>query len=169
MEKRELIYYKLDEVDEKILEILQDNARTSLKEIAEQVFLSPTAVGARIDRMLQEGVLEGFTTRLNPEAMGHYVKAFINLQVEPADRDEFYEYIDGILNVIECNCVTGDYSMLIEVRFPTTTELDHFIVDLQKFGKTKTQIVFSTCVKHRCRYWREDSRTLSRGLERENE
>ncbi|MBQ7707492.1 MAG: Lrp/AsnC family transcriptional regulator [Lachnospiraceae bacterium] len=169
MEKRELIYYKLDEVDEKILEILQDNARTSLKEIAEQVFLSPTAVGTRIDRMLQEGVLEGFTTRLNPEAMGHYVKAFINLQVEPADRDEFYEYIDGILNVIECNCVTGDYSMLIEVRFPTTTELDHFIVDLQKFGKTKTQIVFSTCVKHRCRYWREDSRTLSRGLERENE
>ncbi len=167
MEKRELIYYKLDEVDEKILEILQDNARTSLKEIAEQVFLSPTAVGTRIDRMLQEGVLEGFTTRLNPEAMGHYVKAFINLQVEPADRDEFYEYIDGILNVIECNCVTGDYSMLIEVRFPTTTELDHFIVDLQKFGKTKTQIVFSTCVKHRCRYWREDSRTLSRGLERE--
>ena len=169
MEKRELIYYKLDEVDEKILEILQDNARTSLKEIAEQVFLSPTAVGTRIDRMLQEGVLEGFTTRLNPEAMGHYVKAFINLQVEPADRDEFYEYIDGILNVIECNCVTGDYSMLIEVRFPTTTELDHFIVDLQRFGKTKTQIVFSTCVKHRCRYWREDSRTLSRGLERESE
>ena len=167
MEKRELIYYKLDEVDEKILEILQDNARTSLKDIAEQVFLSPTAVGTRIDRMLEEGVLEGFTTRLNPEAMGHYVKAFINLQVEPADRDEFYEYIDGILNVIECNCVTGDYSMLIEVRFPTTTELDHFIVELQRFGKTKTQIVFSTCVKHRCRYWREDSRTLSRGLEKE--
>ena len=146
---------------------MQDNARASLKEIAEQVFLSPTAVGTRIDRMLEEGVLEGFTTRLNPEAMGHYVKAFINLQVEPADRDEFYEYIDGILNVIECNCVTGDYSMLIEVRFPTTTELDHFIVELQRFGKTKTQIVFSTCVKHRCRYWREDSRTLSRGLEKE--
>ena len=167
MEKRELIYYKLDEVDEKILEILQDNARTSLKDIAEQVFLSPTAVGTRIDRMLEEGVLEGFTTRLNPEAMVHYVKAFINLQVEPAQREEFYEYIDGVLNVIECNCVTGDYSMLIEVRFPTTTELDHFIVELQRFGKTKTQIVFSTCVKHRCRYWREDSRTLSRGLEKE--
>ncbi|MBQ9198647.1 MAG: Lrp/AsnC family transcriptional regulator [Lachnospiraceae bacterium] len=167
MEKRELIYYKLDEVDEKILEILQDNARTSLKDIAEQVFLSPTAVGTRIDRMLEEGVLEGFTTRLNPEAMGHYVKAFINLQVEPVQREEFYEYIDGVLNVIECNCVTGDYSMLIEVRFPTTTELDHFIVELQRFGKTKTQIVFSTCVKHRCRYWREDSRTLSRGLEKE--
>ncbi len=154
MEKKELVYYKLDEVDEKILTILQDDARTSLKDIAKQVFLSPTAVGTRIDKMLQEGVLEGFTTKINPEAMGHYIKAFINLEVEPERKKEFYPYIDGILNVIECNCVTGEYSMLIEVRFPTTTELDHFIGELQRFGKTKTQIVFSTCVKHRCKYWR---------------
>ena len=154
MEKRELVYYRLDKIDGKILDILQGNARASLKEIAEQVFLSPTAVGARIYRMLQEGVLEGFTTRLNPEAMGHYIKAFINLEVQPEQREEFNEYIDGVLNVVECNCVTGDFSMLIEVRFPTTTELDHFVGELQKFGKTKTQIVFSTCVKHRCRYWK---------------
>ena len=53
MEKRELVYYRLDKIDGKILDILQGNARASLKEIAEQVFLSPTAVGARIDRMLQ--------------------------------------------------------------------------------------------------------------------
>ena len=155
MEKRELVYYKLDEIDEKILTILQDNARTSLKDIAEQVFMSPTAVGTRIDRMLQEGVLEGFTTRINPEAMGHYIKAFINLEVEPERKKEFYPYIDSVLNVIECNCVTGEYSMLIEVRFPTTNELDVFIGELQRFGKTKTQIVFSTCVKHRCKYWRQ--------------
>lgn len=155
MEKRELVYYKLDKIDEKILEILQDNARTSLKDIAAQVYMSPTAVGARIDRMLEENVLEGFTTRLNPEAMGHYIKAFINLEVNPDQKEEFYPYIDSVLNVVECNCVTGDYAMLIEVRFPTTSELDQFIGELQRFGKTKTQIVFSTCVKHRCKYWRE--------------
>lgn len=154
MEKKEMIYYRLDEIDEKILVILQDNARTSLKDIAEQVFMSPTAVGARIDKMLEEGVLEGFTTRINPEALGHYIKAFINLEVDPVRKAEFYPYIDSQINVVECNCVTGDYSMLIEVRFPTTHELDRFIGELQQFGKTKTQIVFSTCVKHRCKYWR---------------
>lgn len=162
MEKRELVYYKLDDIDTQILTILQENARTSLKDIAEQVFMSPTAVGARIDRMLEENVLEGFTTRLNPEAMGHYIKAFINLEVDPDRKAEFYPYIDSVLNVVECNCVTGDYSMLIEVRFPTTAELDLFIGDLQQFGKTKTQIVFSTCVKHRCKYWREDYRDRMR-------
>lgn len=58
MEKKELIYYRLDEVDEKILAMLQDNARVSLKDIGAEVSMSPTAVGTRIDRMLAEGVLE---------------------------------------------------------------------------------------------------------------
>ena len=151
MEKKELIYYRLDEVDEKILAMLQDNARVSLKDIGAEV-----SIGTRIDRMLAEGVLEGFTTKLNPEAMGHYIKAFINLEVSPEQKAEFYPYIDSVLNVVECNCVTGDYSMLIEVRFKTTADLDHFVGELQRFGKTKTQIVFSTNVKHRCRYWKND-------------
>lgn len=51
--------------------------------------------------------------------------------------------------MVECNCVTGDYSMLIEVLFASTQELDHFINRLQQFGRTRTQIVFSTCVEHR--------------------
>ncbi len=168
MEKRELIYYRLDKVDEQILSMLQDNARASLKDIAEQVQMSPTAVGTRIDKMLSEGVLEGFTTRLNPEAMGHYVKAFINLAVEPEDKQGFYEYIDSVLNVVECNHVTGDYSMLIEVRFPTTAELDAFVEELHRFGKTKTQIVFNTNVKHRCRYWRVPSNIRSTEAENGN-
>ena len=50
---------------------------------------------------------------------------------------------------IECNCVTGDYSMLMEVVFHTTTDLDQFVGQLQHFGRTKTQIVFSTSVEHR--------------------
>ena len=50
---------------------------------------------------------------------------------------------------MECNCVTGNYSMLIKVCFPNTTDLDVFIGDVQKFGKTSTQIVFSTAVEHR--------------------
>lgn len=52
-------------------------------------------------------------------------------------------------NVIECNCVTGDYSMLLEVLFESTMELDRFIGELQYFGRTKTLIVFSTSVEHR--------------------
>lgn len=86
---------------------------------------------------------------MNPEVFDYRIKAFINLEVEPVRKKEFYPYITDCPNVIECNCVTGDYSMLMEVVFHTTSELDQFIGQLQHFGRTKTQIVFSTSVEHR--------------------
>ena len=81
--------------------------------------------------------------------LGYMVKAFINLDMDPQRKPEFYPYIQSCPHVVECNCVTGDYSMLIEVLFGTTQELDQFINHLQQFGRTRTQIVFSTPVEHR--------------------
>ena len=52
-------------------------------------------------------------------------------------------------NVLECNCVTGTYSIMLKVAFPSTMELDTFIGHLQRFGNTQTQIVFSTAVPPR--------------------
>ncbi len=141
--------HKLDNIDKKIIEILQKNARTPVKEIAKEVFLSSPAVSARIDHLEKSGVITGYHAQLNPEFLGYHIKAFINLEVEPFQKKEFYPFIQDIPNVIECNCVTGEYSMLIEVGFQSTVELDHFINVLQKFGRTKTLIVFSTSVEHR--------------------
>lgn len=139
----------LDSIDEKIVELLQENARISIKEIASQVFLSSPAVTARIERLENNGILAGYHAVVNPEALGYHVKAFINLDLEPVQKKDFYPFITKIDNVIACNCVTGDYSMLMEVAFTDTNELDKFINELQQFGKTRTQIVFSTSVEHR--------------------
>lgn len=140
---------KLDHIDKEILNLLQKHARMPLKEIAEKVFLSSPAVSARIDRLMKEGYIDSFQAHLNPIALGYHIKAFINLEVEPVQKKDFYPFIEAIPNVIECNCVTGNYAMLITVLFKSTSDLDLFINQLQRFGKTKTQIVFSTSVKHR--------------------
>lgn len=141
--------HQLDHIDKEIIKILQENARTPLKVIADQVFLSSPAVSSRIEKLEKEGVITGYHTQIDPLRFGYYVKAFINLEVKPVQKKEFYPYIQACPNVIECNCVTGEYSMLIEVVFHTTMELDTFIGQLQHFGKTQTQIVFSTSVEHR--------------------
>ena len=141
--------HELDHIDEQIINLLHDNARIPLKSIANQVFLSSPAVSARIERLEKAGIILGYNARLNPAELGYHIKAFINLEVKPGQKADFYPYIKSCNNVVECNCVTGDYSMLIEVMFKSTDELDHFIGDLQKFGSTKTQIVFSTSVEHR--------------------
>ena len=70
-------------------------------------------------------------------------------RIDKLEKPVFYPFINACPNVIECNCVTGAYSMLIKVAYETTLELDAFIGQLQKFGNTETQIVFSTPVEHR--------------------
>ena len=139
----------MDHIDRKIIDILQTNARAPLKEIADRVFLSSPAVSARIARLEKDGVLTGYQAQVDPLKMGQLVKAFINLYMDPQRKPEFYPYIRSCPNVVECSCVTGDYSMLIEVLYGTTQELDAFINHLQQFGRTRTQIVFSTPVEHR--------------------
>ncbi len=141
--------YTLDSIDKRIIEILQANARTPVKDIAAEVFLSSPAVSNRIEKMEKAGIITGYHARINYQLFDYHIKAFINLEVEPYQKKEFYPFIEAIPNVTECNCVTGDYAMLIEVAFQTTVQLDHFINELQHFGRTKTQIVFSTSVEHR--------------------
>ena len=138
-----------DHIDRKILNILQKNARTPIKDIAKEVFLSSPAVSARIERMEKAGIISGYHATINYLLFGYHIKAFINLEVEPYQKKEFYPFIEAIPNVVECSCVTGEYAMLIEVAFENTVELDHFINELQHFGKTKTLIAFSTSVEHR--------------------
>lgn len=141
--------HELDATDRQIVDILQQDARLPVKTIAEKVSLSSPTVSARIERLQKDGVITGYMASVNPEVFDYRIKAFINLQVEPDQKKEFYPYIEGVPNVVECDCVTGDYSMLMAVYFKTTKELDLFIGQLQHFGRTKTQIVFSTSVERR--------------------
>lgn len=126
----------------KILKLLQANARMSLKTIAENTFLSSPAVSARIERLEKEGIITGYHAMVDPMKLGYHILAFINLDVVPEDKPKFYAYAKEVPNVLECSCVTGDFSMLMKVAFQSTMELDMFIGQLQKFGKTSTQIVF---------------------------
>ena len=139
----------MDKIDLKIIELLQKNARFPLKHLAEEVFLSTPAVSSRIEKLQEARIITGYTANINPIKLGYNIKAFINLEVSPKQKTDFYPFIKSCPNVLECNCVTGKYSMLIKVAYHTTEELDAFINEIQKFGNTETQIVFSTAVEHR--------------------
>lgn len=136
----------MDDIDKKIVQALQKNARVSLKNIAESTFLSSPAVSSRIEKLEREKIITGYHAAVDPMKLGYHIIAFVNLDVSPVDKIQFYDYMESIPNVLECNCVTGAYSMLIKVAFQSTMELDIFIGQLQKYGKTSTQIVFSTPV-----------------------
>ena len=140
----------MDKIDRKIINSLQKNARASLKDLSKECFISSPAIAARINKLEKSGIINGYHSSIDIEKIGFHVRAFIQVQLEPRQKDEFYPYVQSIPNVVECNCVTGDYSEIMEVIFPSTTDLDNFINTIQqRFGKTSTQIVFSTSVQHR--------------------
>lgn len=139
----------MDEIDKKILNELGKNARISVKDLAEMVYLSAPAVKSRIEKLEDSGIILGYTARLNSMKLNYQTKAYISLEMDPKLKPKFYPFIQSCPNVIECDCVTGQYSMLIKVAFKTTMDLDAFIGQLQQFGNTSTQIVFSTSVEHR--------------------
>ncbi len=141
--------HKLDFIDHQIISLLQENARMSLKQIASRVYLSSPAASARMDKLEREGYITGFHASINREMMGYPIKAFVTLAVDAKLKDEFLNYMTQCRNVIECNCITGDYAMLLEVVYPSTEELEQFVGKLQRYGKTKTQIVFSTAIERR--------------------
>lgn len=140
---------KIDEVDKKLIELLQDNARTPLKLLASKVFLSAPAVSSRIEKLEKNGIINGYNICIDNQKLGFHITAFVALELPASSKEEFYEFIQTCPNVLECNCVTGVYSMLLKVAFRTTQELDAFVDELQVFGNTSTQIVFSTPVPHR--------------------
>jgi len=139
----------MDNIDKKLIQLLQENARYPLKYLASQVYLSSPAVSARIERLEKSGIISGYHATVTPITLGYHITAFINMALDPRQKPEFYPFISACPNVLECNCVTGAFSMLIKVCFPSTMELDTFIGQLQKFGNTETQIVFSTPVPTR--------------------
>ncbi len=140
----------MDKVDEKILQMLQENARIPVKEIAKEVFLSSPAVSARIERLTQSGLIKGYHMTIDRTKLGYDVTAYISLEMKPHQKSQFYPFIKNCPNVLECSCITGQYSQLIKVAFRSTSELEAFLGSLHQFGdRTSTQIVFSTPVEPR--------------------
>lgn len=134
----------MDTIDLQLIKMLQQNARTPLKSLAAGVFLSSPATAARLERLERDGVIAGYSANIDHKRLGYPILAFINLEMHPQDKPDFYPFINAHPNVLECDCVTGPYSMIMKVAFQSTEALDTFINQLQIFGDTQTQIVFST-------------------------
>lgn len=139
----------LDEIDKDILNLLQKDARMTIKQIANEISLSSPAVSNRIEKMEREGYIKGYKAIVDLAALGYTTKAIVSVEVPVKMEQEFFSYILEQNNVVACNCVSGEYTMLLEVVFCTTADLDSFLVELQHYGKTITKIVFSTFIEYR--------------------
>lgn len=141
--------HQLDQIDRKIMQILQENARTSLKDIAAQIFLSSPATSARIEKLEREGYILGYHTVVNSAKLGKRIKAFVSVDVIPEKREEFLDFARECLNVIECSCMRRENQLLLEVVYSDMKDLEQFVSQVKTYGRTQSQVVYSTAIEHR--------------------
>jgi Lrp/AsnC family leucine-responsive transcriptional regulator len=107
----------IDDIDLQILNILQQNARTSNAEIARQVEMAPSAVLERIRRLEARGVIQGYEVRIDPEALGQNLLAFVFVRSADFDSDlKTAEVLAAIPEVLEAHHIAGDDCYLLKVR-----------------------------------------------------
>ena len=138
----------LDQIDLKILSILQNSGRCHLAEIAKEVDLSSPAVMERVRKLEMSGIIKGYQAVLDPKKVGKDVTAFVGVSVA------HQKYIDGFAafmmrqrDVLECHHVTGEESFILKVKTTNTDSLEKILGEIRSLEGvtgTVTKVVLSS-------------------------
>lgn len=125
----------IDSIDTAILRQLQIDGRMSYRAVGDSVGLSPTAAAARIDRLITEGIIEGFQARINHRALGNTIHAIVDIRLNQTQYgDDFLPLLDSLPAVTVARFVTGPFDCSLEVWVPSSDDLSQLLVDLKKTG-----------------------------------
>jgi Lrp/AsnC family transcriptional regulator, leucine-responsive regulatory protein len=117
----------MDQVDRKILELLMDNGRLSYVDIAKDLGLSRVAVRERVNKLIEDGVIEQFTVVINSSKVGKEVSAFFNIDCDPASLVKVAEALAENPSVASCYQMTGPSTLHTHVLVDNFEALERFI------------------------------------------
>ncbi len=139
--------FNLDEIDRKLLNLLQEDGRMSQHDLAESVRLSSPATGERLRKLEERGIIRGFSAILEPKLVGRDVTAFISVGIDGSQN--YAAFVERALKhpeILECHAVTGQGSHLLKIRTHDTSTLEHLLADIQAWPGvhwTTTSVVLS--------------------------
>jgi len=139
----------LDEVDRRLLEVLQLDGRATLVDLGRRVGLSPAAVADRMRRLQLAGVITGYTAQVDAGRVGLGLTAFIRVASSGQAPAGLLEELAGRPEVLEAHHVVGDDCWIFKVAVPDTNRLESLLQSLARLGRTTTSIVLSTRVRSR--------------------
>lgn len=118
---------KLDQIDQRIIEILIENGRMSYVDIGKELNISRVAVRDRVNHLMDNGVIEKFTAVINAEKVGKSVSAFFEVDCEPAFLVEVAQKLADNPSVASCYQMTGPSTLHMHVLVNDFNALEHFI------------------------------------------
>lgn len=133
--------HELDELDEKILRMIVENARVPFLEVARACDVSGAAIHQRVQKMTNLGVVKGSEFVVDPEKIGYETCAFVGIFLtSPSTFDTVVKELEKIPEVVECYYTTGQYDLLIKVFAKNNKDLLRIIhSQLQPLGLSRTE------------------------------
>jgi Lrp/AsnC family transcriptional regulator, leucine-responsive regulatory protein len=140
---------EIDSVGWQLLRMLQENARTSFRQIGEAIGLTAPAVGERVHRLEDAGILKGYRADIDLAKLGRPIMAFVHLSCDRHQEAKFRVDVLDILDVMECHCVTGSESFILKVAVTSVPHLEQLLMVLKDYGNVRTSVVLSAQVTGR--------------------
>jgi Lrp/AsnC family leucine-responsive transcriptional regulator len=138
----------LDDIDQKILEIIQGQGRMRRNDLADRVGLSLPSVSERLRKLEEAGIITGYFAKLNHKLLGKDVAAFVLVTVDSSKHyNSFVEHVEAAEDILECHAITGEGTHLLKIRSDNTTALEKLLGKIQSWTgvtKTTTSIVLSS-------------------------
>ena len=139
----------LDALDLAILQTLAQDARTPMRDLAQQVRLSAPSTAERVRRLEEAGVIEGYSVRISPAALGLPVGAYLRIRPMPGELSRVAEILGSLPEIVACDRVTGDDCFIAKALVATVADLETLIDGLLRFATTNTSVIVSETVAQR--------------------
>jgi len=139
----------LDELDARILSALTGDGRISVAELARKVRLSPPSVSERIRRLEEAGVIEGYTIKINPQALGLPLSAWLRIRPVPGKMQKVAEILRDLPEIVECDRITGEDCFIARAQVRAVDDLEALIDEIIPYAMTNTSIIQSSPVPRR--------------------
>lgn len=136
----------MEETDRQIVQVLSGDGRISYTDLAERVGLSVSAVHQRVRRLEQRGILQGYRARVDPEALGLPLTAFVSIHPhDPAAPDDAPKRLEHLAAIEACYSVAGVESYILKVRVASPGALEVLLQEIRAAAgvSTHTTVVLS--------------------------
>lgn len=128
----------------RILEELSKNSRITMKELGEKVHLTGQAAASRVTKLEDNGVIEGYTIKVNQAKLGCFIHALINIYTKSTHHQPYLSFIKTQEKYLINNYkISGDGCYLLECKFPSHELLDQLLIDLNEHANYKLSIVIN--------------------------
>lgn len=137
----------MNSTDLQILNLLRENARMSITDIAEKVRVSRATIQKRIEFMESNGIITGYTVKVKPNFEHHMIRAWMNIMIEGTRMQNIIKELRLQPEINSLHSTNGKWDLLVELKVKNLEELDQALGKIRKISgihNTETSILLST-------------------------